>query len=57
MNSPIARHFHDCNHDIKDLSCIGIEKVISRRGGNRGKTFTKISLLDVSTKKSPLGLN
>lgn len=54
MTSPVARHFCEHGHRVKDLKCIGIEKVVlNRRGGDQEKkTVTTRMCLDPQTKNS-----
>ncbi len=39
----IARHFIDCNHDIEQFKCIGIEEVkVSHHNGDIDTVYTLV---------------
>lgn len=60
ITSPVARHFNELGHDIKQLECIGIEEVLgSSREGNINKELLKREAFWIYKLKSlaPNGMN
>ncbi|KAL7382988.1 hypothetical protein ABVT39_002950 [Epinephelus coioides] len=60
MTSTVARHFCEHGHIVKDLKCIGIEKVVlNRRGGDQEKRLLQRECAWIHKLKTlvPSGMN